>query len=94
MTNLKIYGPSSTLTPWRGRVTAPTGETLDVEATYSDDAASTRWVFEVENAGAWPEWSMRFAPRGDVDGAAALVLDVPDGTTVEQLDDESDGEDA
>lgn len=101
MTNeLKIYGASDDLVEiegafseefnaynkWEGRVLAPNGDALTVYAEFSAPGAyKAEWTITVENTGTWPSWPIHYEERPDREGDPALVIDVPEGTVVEEV---------
>ncbi|MGH3703012.1 MAG: hypothetical protein ACRDT9_00145 [Agromyces sp.] len=100
MSTLTIYGASDDLVevegefreefnaygPWTGRIIAPNGDALTVRAEFAAPGPyKGEWTIAVENTGTWPAWPMHFAERADREGDPALVIDVPVGTIVEEV---------
>jgi len=100
MSKLTIYGASDDLIEvegvfreefnayekWEGRVIAPNGDALTVFAEFGARGAyKADWTIGIQNTGTWPNWPIRFEDRPDREGDPALVLDVPDGTIVEEV---------
>lgn len=100
MSKLTIYGASDDLVEvtgefdeefrlplsgWRGRVVSPDGDSLIVTAEYDRPESDAEWTLGVENSGTWPSWPIHFTERPDREGDPAIVIDVPEGTIVEEV---------
>lgn len=100
MPELIIYGASDDLVEfegaiseefntydrWEGRLHSPNGEALTIRAEFGAKGLyKAEWTLTVENTGTWPAWPIRFGERPDREGDPALIIDVPDGTTVEEV---------
>lgn len=99
MSTLRIYGASDDLVEvegefeeeftaysgWRGLVVAPGGDSLIVHAEYSRDGEDY-WTLGVENTGTWPSWLIQFGDRTDREGDPAIIIDVPAGTIVKEIE--------
>ncbi len=71
---------------WRARLLAPNGDYLIVTAEFSSAQSFTsEWTLGIENGTTWPGWQIRFTNRPDRGDDPAIVIDVPDGTVVEEL---------
>lgn len=80
--------------PWRGRVMAPDGQYLFVTAEWCGPFRRDGWSLGINaDGGAYPHWPNRFdlrasfdkrCPEDDAD-QPALVIDVPEGTVVEEV---------
>lgn len=68
---------------WRGRLEAPNLDALVVHAQYGADP-DTEWGLGVES-GNYPSWPIRFTERPDYAGDPAIVIEVPEGTTITQI---------
>jgi len=102
MNKITIYGASDDLVevegyisdefsaygPWSGKLTAPNGDSLRIRAEFCKPGSESEWQLSIENTGTFPDWPIRFGVRPDRDGDPALVIDVPDGTTM--TDDDSE----
>lgn len=100
MSTLTIYGASDDLVEvegefgeefgayngWRGRVVSPDGDSLIVTAEYGKPGAEAEWTLGIENTGTWPAWPFHFADRPDREGDPALIIDVPPGTIVKEIE--------
>lgn len=97
MADLIIYGASDDLVEvegafreeydaysgWRGRVTSPDGDSLIVTAVFGEGEAD--WTLGILNSSSWPDWPIKFGERPDREGDPALIIDVPEGTIVEEI---------
>ena len=70
--------------PWAGTITAPSGDQLLVRATFvgTDDL---NWVISVENTTRFPSWKIHFEESPDHKEDAALVVEVPVGSSFSVL---------
>ncbi|MFD5599893.1 hypothetical protein ACFWHR_07525 [Leucobacter sp. NPDC058333] len=98
MSELVFYGASDDLVelegairkefdasgPWRGKLIAPDGGALFLNAEFSRAGAALDWTLWVENAETYPSWLIRFGERPDREGDPAIIIDVPEGTTIEE----------
>lgn len=66
----------------------PEGQSLVVRAEFGARGRFTSdWTLSIRNTHRWPEnWTIRFGERPDREGDPAIILTVPDGTTVRDLD--------
>lgn len=100
MAELVIYGASDDLVEiegvfreefnayghWQGMVMAPSGDALVVTAEFGASGLyRADWTLGVENTGTWPSWPIRFGERPDREGDPAIIIDVPAGTIVVEL---------
>jgi hypothetical protein len=100
MSILTIYGASDDLVEvtgeyddefgayngWRGKVIAPNGDSLMVIAEFGKAGSDADWTLSIENTGTWPTWPIRFGERPDRGGDPAIIIDVPAGTVVREVE--------
>ena len=100
MSTLTIYGASDDLVEvdgefreefsvrssgWRGEVVAPDGDSLIITAEFCKEGAEADWTLGIENGETWPSWPIRFTDRPDREGDPAIIIDVPAGTIVKEI---------
>lgn len=73
--------------PWEGVIDALDGTSLIITAEFSSGKKlrDADWTLGIENTGTWPDWTIQFGERPDREGDPAIILEVPDGTTVRAL---------
>ncbi|ANA86252.1 hypothetical protein SEA_LOZINAK_95 [Gordonia phage Lozinak] len=71
----------------RLRLRAPDGLQLDVAADFCNPVVGGRldWVIGVYAVNAYPSWGIRFHERPGCEGDPAVTIEVPEGTTVEEV---------
>lgn len=69
---------------WRGRLVAPNGDSLFLNAEFSKAGSESDWTLWVENSGTYPDWPIRFGERPGCEGDPAIIITAPEGTTVEE----------
>lgn len=80
-----IYDEFNAYGEWRGELTAPDGQKLIVTAHYGKPGAPSEWTLGIENSESYPSWPIRFTERPDCEGDPAIIIDVPEGTTVKEV---------
>lgn len=99
MPQLKIYGASDDLVEFEGAfneeyntdmgeflITSPDGQSLVVDVMFGTRIAhASDWVISVRTTGTFPSWQLNFGEREDEGIDPALFIEVPEGTTVEQI---------
>lgn len=72
---------------WTGRVVSPDGDSLIVTAEFgsSKKGRDADWTLGIENSGTWPAWTIRYGERPDREGDPAIIIQVPEGTTVREI---------
>lgn len=99
MSTITIYGASDDLIEVEGefteefqaygetklRVIAPDGDSLIVIGEFGAEDGESEWTLRVMNGETWPSWPMHFTERPDREGDPALVIEVPAGTIVKQV---------
>ncbi|WP_336633616.1 MULTISPECIES: hypothetical protein [unclassified Microbacterium] len=99
MSTITIYGASDDLLEVEGafseefqaygetrlRVLAPDGDSLIVIGEFSARDGEADWTLRVMNSATWPAWPIRFGDRPDREGDPAIIIDVPEGTIVEEM---------
>ena len=78
----EVYGPTEVL------IEDPDGASLIVTAEFgARGKRRSDWTLGVLNSDEWPTgWTIQFGDRPDREGDPAIILDVPEGTTVRELD--------
>lgn len=67
-------------------VVDPDGFSLIIRAAFGE-AWDSDWTLAIRNSGKWPDdWTIQFGERPDREGDPALILTVPEGTVVRELD--------
>lgn len=79
-----IYDEFNLYGNWVGELIAPGGDSLIVSAVFGNPGSKSDWTLSVENNGTYPSWPIHFTERPDMEGDPAIVIDVPEGTTVVQ----------
>lgn len=71
----------------RLRLTAPGGDSLDVALDFDNPTVGGRldWTISVAAVDAYPSWPIRFHERPGYEGAPAVTIEAPVGTTVAEV---------
>jgi hypothetical protein len=81
VTEFDVYGPTEVLVEDRE------GNSLLVKAEFgASGRMKADWTLGIENTAYWPkDWTIQFGERPDREDDPAIILDVPEGTTVREL---------
>lgn len=70
---------------WKGELVAPDGDSLILNAQYCKPGSPSEWTLWVENSATYPAWPIRFGERPDCEGDPAIIINVPEGTTIKEI---------